>query len=320
MSTLRYPVLGLALLLAGCGHGDGNGHGQHEHAPVSPATAATSPAPAGTVARAAPAAFVPPADDAIPDSDFGKDVALGQRIFLQPDKYAAAYVGNHLSCANCHLDAGRLANSAPLWGAWPMYPAYRSKNHHVNTFAERLQGCFRFSMNGKAPLTGDPVLVALESYAYWMSQGAPVGKALPGRGYLKLPKPAQAPDYARGETVFKRDCALCHGGDGQGQQVAGRTVFPPLWGPQSFNWGAGMHQLNNAAGFIKANMPLGRGGMLTDQDAWDVAYFMDAHERPQDPRFTGSIEATRARYHDTPQSLYGTVVNGKLLGQGTAKR
>jgi thiosulfate dehydrogenase len=79
-----------------------------------------------------------------------------------------------------------------------------------------------------------------------------------------------------------------------------------------------MEQVNNAAGFIKANMPLGRGNTLTDQDAWDVAYYMGAHERPQDPRFTGSIQATRAAYHDTPDSLYGTAVNGLLLGKGTA--
>jgi thiosulfate dehydrogenase len=80
-----------------------------------------------------------------------------------------------------------------------------------------------------------------------------------------------------------------------------------------------MEQITNAAGFIKANMPLGRGNTLTDQDVWDVAYFMNAHERPQDPRFNGSIPATRAAYHDTPDSLYGVVVNGQLLGQGTSK-
>jgi thiosulfate dehydrogenase len=313
MKHARYALVGLVLLLGAC----------QQHGAGTPPAAASAAAPAVAATAAKPAAhaatFVPPPESAIPNDDFGKEVALGRQIFLEPDKYAAAYVGNHLSCENCHLDAGRLADAGPLWAAWTMYPAYRSKNHHVNTFAERLQGCFRFSMNGKAPPADDPVLVALESYAYWMSQGAPVDKALPGRGYPQLPKPAQAPDYARGAQVFQRDCALCHGDAGQGQQVAGRTVFPSLWGPDSFNWGAGMHEVDKAAGFIKANMPLGRGDTLSDQDAWDVAYFMDAHERPQDPRYTGSIPETRAKYHDTPESLYGVTVNGQLLGQGTAK-
>ena len=309
MRSMRPLLLVMGLLLAAC----------NQSTPAS-GPAAGKPAAAASAAAPRVAAFEPPADSAIPTDDFGKQVALGRQIFLDPGRYAKAYVGNQLSCESCHLDAGRLANAAPLWGAYPMYPAYRSKNHHVNTFAERLQGCFNYSMNGKAPALGDPVLVALESYAYWMSKGAPLGASLPGRGYPHLPKPAMAPDYARGETVFKRDCALCHGADGQGQQAAGRTVFPPLWGAQSFNWGAGMEQINNAAGFIKANMPLGRGNTLTDQDTWDVAYFMDAHERPQDPRYSGSVEATRTAYHDTPDSLYGTTVNGQLLGQGTPAR
>jgi thiosulfate dehydrogenase len=304
----NYGMLAIAtLVLAACNHST----------PQAAAPVAKTPAPASTSSKSE-SHFAPPPDSAIPSDDFGKQVQLGRQIFMNPGQYAKAYVGNALNCESCHLDAGRLAQSAPLWGAYPMYPAYRSKTHQVNTFAERLQGCFNYSMNGKAPPLGDPVLVALESYAYWMSKGAPIGTSLPGRGYLKLAKPALTPDYARGETVFKRDCALCHGDNGQGQQAAGRTVFPPLWGPQSFNWGAGMEQLNNASGFIKANMPLGRGNTLTDQDAWDVAYFMNAHERPQDPRYNGSIPATREAFHDTPDSLYGTTVNGHLLGQGSA--
>ena len=196
-----------------------------------------------------------------------------------------------------------------------MYPQYRKKNGHVNTYGERLQGCFRYSMNGKPPPLDSAEMVALETYSWWMASGAPVGVALKGAGYPKRGfKPPQPPDYARGEIVFKKDCALCHGEDGQGQQVAGRNVFPPLWGPQSFNWGAGMHQLDNAAAFIKANMPFSRGNTLSDQDAWDVAMFMNAHERPQDPRYTGDLEQTRQHFHDTPMSLYGTEVNGHLLG------
>jgi thiosulfate dehydrogenase len=304
MKLLRWTLLVALSPLAAC------------HQPERQYAPKTSHAPAASSSQQITTRFDPPPESSIPNDEFGKQIALGRQIFIDTGRYAKAYVGNQLTCENCHLDAGRLAHSAPLWGAYPMYPAYRSKNHHVNTFAERLQGCFQYSMNGKAPPLGDDALIALEAYAYWMSKGEPIGVAPPGHGYAKLPKPARAPDYTRGETVFKHNCALCHGENGQGQQAAGRTVFPPLWGPQSFNWGAGMERLDNAAGFIKANMPLGRGDTLTDQDVWDVAYYMNAHERPQDPRFKGSIAETRKAYHDTPDSLYGMTVNGKVLGEG----
>jgi thiosulfate dehydrogenase len=287
--------------------------------PAAPAPAAATPAaapqPAASApAHAQPAAFQPPAADRIPDDDFGKVVKEGERIFVETQRYAPQYVGNSLNCVNCHLDAGRKANASPMWAAYVAYPAYRSKNGHVNTFAERLQGCFRFSMNGKAPPYGDPVLVALETYAYWLATGAPVRGKVEGRGYPALAKPAQPADFERGSKIYAQHCAVCHGADGQGQASGGRTVFPPLWGPKSFNWGAGMHDVKNASAFIKANMPLGSGGMLSDQDAWDVAMFMDSHERPQDPRFAGSVEQTRKKYHGEPTSMYGTTVNGHVLG------
>jgi thiosulfate dehydrogenase len=261
--------------------------------------------------------FQPPPDSAIPDNEFGKEVRRGEQIFEHTDVYARAYVGNVLTCTNCHIDAGRLANSAPMWAAYVNFPAYRSKNKHVNTFEERMQGCFRYSMNGKAPPFGDSVLVALESYAHWLSTGARVDEAYPGRGYPTPPKPALPPDYTRGARVFAQHCALCHGPDGQGQRAAGTQVFPPLWGPRSFNWGAGMADIDKAAGFIQANMPFGLGGTLSDQDAWDVAFFVDAHERPQDPRFKGDVAHTRMQYHNTAMSLYGKTVNGELLGRSS---
>ncbi|MEM5435828.1 c-type cytochrome [Paraburkholderia diazotrophica] len=259
--------------------------------------------------------FEPPAESAMPSGEFGKSVKLGEQIFLHTGEYAGKFVGNSLTCANCHLDAGRRVNSSPLWAAYVSYPAYRSKNGHVNTLAERMQGCFSYSINGKAPPLGDPVLVALESYAFWLATGAPVGGKIAGRGYPKLPPPSLKVDYTRGARVYAQHCSVCHGPDGQGQSSAGRTVFPPLWGDRSFNWGAGMHEIQNAAGFIKANMPLGLGNTLTDQQAWDVAFFMDSHERPQDPRFTGSVDQTRTRFHDTPTSMYGRTVNGHKLGE-----
>lgn len=285
-------------------------------APSSPAPTASSAAPIQPVA-ARGAGFLPPADDAIPHTPMGDMIRKGEQIFLHTGVNAKAYVGNSLNCVNCHLDAGRQAHAAPMWGAYLLYPAYRSKTKHVDTFAERLRGCFMYSMNGKAPPFGDEVLVALEAYSYWMATGAPVGERLPGAGFAKLAKAAQPPDIARGQKVFESHCALCHGDGGQGQRAGDTQVFPPLWGAQSFNWGAGMANIDSAAAFIKANMPLGQGGTLTDQQAWDVATFMDSHERPQDPRFTGDVAQTRAQFHDSEYSLYGTPVGGQLLGQGT---
>lgn len=279
-----------------------------------PASSKSTPPASKPTAKTA---FVPPGEGDIPDTEFGKVVRLGSDIFHDTQSNAKEFVGNALQCANCHIDRGRLANAAPLWAAYVAYPAYRAKNGHVNTFQERLQGCFRFSMNGKAPPLGSKVLVALESYAYYLAKGAPTGVDLPGRGYPKLPKPAKI-DAAHGQQIYAQKCALCHGAEGQGQSASGGTVvFPPLWGERSYNWGAGMTSITNAAGFIKANMPLSQGNTLTDQEAWDVAGFIDGHERPQDPRFTGSVAETRKKYHDSPMSMYGQIVNGVLLGQNS---
>ena len=291
------------------------------HGSGKPTSAAAAPPPASSAASTAastPAAkkfFTPPPESAMPTDEFGKMVSLGEQIFEHPAEHAPAYVGNRLRCSSCHLDAGRKAGSAPMWAAYVAYPAYRSKSKHVNTFEERLQGCFRFSMNGKAPPLGDKTLVALETYAYWLAKGAPTDTNMPGRGFPKLAKPSLPADYARGQKVYAENCALCHAADGGGQLAAnGSMGFPALWGPHSFNWGAGMGSVRNAAAFIKANMPLSRGNTLSDQDAWDVATYMDSQERPQDPRFTGTVEATRAKFHDSPNSMYGKTVNGHVLG------
>ena len=259
-------------------------------------------------------AFTPPSDAAIPNDQFGKQVAFGEAIFTDTGRVAPQFVGNDLKCSNCHLDRGRLANSAPMWGAYVLFPQYRAKNGHVNSFQERLQGCFKYSMNGKAPPLGDPILVALESYAAFLAKGARLGLPLPGHGYLKLGPPPLSPDYSRGQDVYSAKCALCHGNDGAGQASDGVVVFPPLWRARSYNWGAGMAEIKNAAGFIKANMPLSQGGKLTDQQAWDVAAFVDSQPRPQDPRYKGSVEETRQSFHKEGDDAYGKTVNGILLG------
>ena len=266
----------------------------HSASAVSPAPTSETPLnpnassfPDKTTGGLRNAVFTPPDPQTIPEGEFGDAIRLGRNIFTDTQTYARAYVGNGLNCVNCHLDEGRKADSAPLWAAYGMYPAYRDKNHKVNSYEERLQGCFRFSMNGKAPAQGSKELIALTSYSFWLAKGAPTGVELAGRGYPKVADPLETPDPKRGQALFEAKCTICHGADGQGTQVKGRYVFPPLWGKNSFNSGAGMSKDHNAAGFIKANMPLGQGDTLSDQEAWDIAKYVNSHTRPPDPRTLG---------------------------------
>lgn len=304
------------------GHGGATSKaGMSGNAGTSTGKASTSSgagsAPQGSAVQAL---FTPPGEDKLPAGAFGDVIRRGQEIFTDTPRAVPQYVGNTMRCSSCHLDAGRLANASPLWAGYVSYPAYRSKTKEVTTFQQRLQGCFEYSMNGKAPPLGAPELVALESYSYWLATGAKIDTKLPGRGYPKVPRPDAAPDYVRGEKVYQENCALCHAADGSGQRTPeGHTVFPALWGADSFNWGAGMGQIHNAAGFIKANMPLGLPGTLSDQQAWDVALFMDSHERPQDPRYKGSVAATQKDFH-SPGDMYGQTVNGKVLGETGAPK
>ncbi len=228
--------------------------------------------------------FLPPPTSAMPGGQLGKMTLLGEHIFIDTQHYAARYVGNSLNCVNCHLSAGREAYCAPMWAAYVAYPRYQAKAGKVVSLAYRIQECFLYSMNGKAPPATGNTMTALLSYCAWLAHKAPTGVILKGRGYKKLPLPSLPPSKSRGRKVFLINCMQCHGVHGEGKIVNGQYVFPPLWGPHSYNMGAGMHKTAIAAAFIKMNMPFGHGNTLSLQQAWDVAKYVDSHTRPADPR------------------------------------
>lgn len=239
-------------------------------------------ATAGTQSDGEPV-FSPPSEESIPAGSFGDLVRQGEKIFTNTQKYAGHYVGNDLTCESCHLNRGRRAYAAPLWGAYGTYPRYRSKNHKVNSLGERMQGCFRFSMNGTAPAVDSQTVKALVAYSFWMSRGAPVGVKLQGAGMVHMAPPTRSPDPFEGKKVYEARCALCHGIHGQGRTSRGKMAFPPVWGAKSFNEGAGLYNVGKLAGFIKMNMPLSKGDSLSDQEAWDVAAYVDSQPRPKKP-------------------------------------
>lgn len=265
--------------------------GTERPAAPAPSTASAPPAPASpTVALIeslkGPAEYhQPPPESAIPNDKYGDDVRRGLAIFTETYRYARRYSGNDLTCANCHMERGRQPHAAPLWGAYGIYPAYRKKGDRNTTLEERIQQCFRFSMNGLAPPLDAPELRALVSYAHFLSKGVPVGVELPGRGYPQVVTTGSDPNPTRGAEVYRAQCAACHGADGQGiAKEGGGYQFPPLWGWDSYNQGAGLANDAKLAGFIKANMPLGARFSLSDQQALDVASYINLQIRPWDPR------------------------------------
>ncbi|MEQ7873572.1 c-type cytochrome [Sphingomonas sp. ASV193] len=276
-------------------------------------------------ARPVEAAFAPPPLSALPAGPEGEAIKRGMAIFDNPRVNAAAYVGNAMACRNCHLDGGRAANSAPMWAAWVSYPQFRKKTGTINTIEDRIRQCFLYSMNAPNSPSGGPppadsdVVRDLDSYFHWLATGAPTGRKLPGAGYPTPPLPAGGYDPARGAALFQAKCSGCHGADGQGAIAPDGTVtYPPLWGPKSYNWGAGMARIDLAAGFIKANMPLGQGGTLTGDEAWHLAAFVDSHERPKDPRQTGTLAANARANFAGQKSYYGQTLAGVTLGGGIA--
>jgi len=228
--------------------------------------------------------FQSPDDSQIPNDKYGNDVRLGQNIFTKTTEYASRYTGNGLVCSNCHLNAGKQANAAPLWAAFGMYPAYRSRDDRSINLEERIQQCFRFSLNGFAPAVDAPEIRALISYMHFISKGISVGKQMPGRGFPQVMKTGVDPNPTRGEKTYHQKCASCHGNNGEGQKEQENYITPPLWGIDSYNKAAGFSRINLLAGFIRANMPLGQAWSLTDQESLDIAAYINLQLRPWDPR------------------------------------
>jgi thiosulfate dehydrogenase len=218
----------------------------------------------------------------IPSGPLGDSIRFGEKVFSDTQGNAKAYVGNGLNCTSCHLNGGRTPYASPMVGIWGVFPEYRSRSARVEDLNDRINDCFLRSMNGKPPLAGGKLMVGLLSYMAWLSQGVPTGMSVAGRGFedIALPAPAQV-DAAKGKTLYAAKCSACHGVDGQGMAGAnGAYLFPPLWGPKSFNVGAGMARLGNAAGFIKVNMPVGAGNTLSAEDAIDIAAYFTRQPRP----------------------------------------
>lgn len=225
-----------------------------------------------TTARAL-APFRVPSESEITDSVTLASVRRGRALIHSTSDSLPRYTRSTLSCANCHLADGAQRDAMPLVGSYARFPQYRGRSGKVDVIQDRINDCFERSLNGTALPEKGREMHDIVAYLAFLSLGFPVGTAMEGQGVPVLA--AMKGDTIRGRAVFGSTCSVCHGADGQGTPAA-----PPLWGPRSFNIGAGMARLNNAANFIHALMPRDRPGILTPQQAFDVASYVISRPRP----------------------------------------
>jgi len=232
-----------------------------------------------------------PAESDIPQNSEGELIRYGKDLIVHTSKYFGkkgmiAPITNGMNCQNCHLDAGRKIYGYNFSGTAANFPRHDDRSGGTKTLQGRVNDCFERSLNGHSIDSNSREMKAFVAYINWIGQYAkknekPAGSAAQTLLFLKRPA-----DTAAGRIVYMRDCAKCHGQEGEGQLMKDNLeyLYPPLWGKNSYNSGAGLGRLIRMAGFVKGNMPFGVSydhTYLTDEEAWDVAAFVNSRPRPE---------------------------------------
>jgi len=254
--------------------------------------------------------------DHLPDDAHGRLVRYGRSILeatarhIGPDAPdpAMRFAGNNLACASCHLNAGRKKFGLPLVAAAADYPAYSARTGQMASLEDRLDNCMVRSMNGR-PMPRDAApMRALVAYLRVLSSALPKDARIEGAGAGAIPELDRPADPQRGARVYAQNCVFCHrsGGEGLRRNPVDASFgygVPPLWGPDSFNDGAGMNRLITIANFVHDNMPNGTDWLmpvLSAEEAWDVAAYVVSQPRPSRAAFAADFPNLLDKPVDTP--------------------
>ncbi|HEX9565807.1 MAG TPA: c-type cytochrome [Gemmatimonadaceae bacterium] len=223
-----------------------------------------------------PVAYRVPAESEVSDSVVLASIRRGRALLANTRDSLPDFVGNRLQCVHCHPDNGTRPNVMPWVGVYARFPQYRSRAGGIQIIEDRINDCMLRSMNGRPLVTESSDMRDIVAYMAFLSIGYPVFSTVDGQSFPRL-DPLDA-DTVRGAATFAAKCAVCHGPDGEGTDL-----YPALWGPGSFNIGAGMARVRTAAAFIKVAMPQTAPGTLTDQEAYDLAALITSRPRPDFP-------------------------------------
>ena len=200
---------------------------------------------------------------------------LGLQDFHQHAGRGARFAPGRGSCNNCHLNAGQRERALPLVSVAGLFPEYNRRAGRLISLGDRIVDCFLRSQNATGTL--DPAHEAAgpatpdrcrrphrkkcsrcRPISTWLSRGAEMGRNPSWRGQNTIP--ASGADSGRQTRSAERRsdlherCTTCHGVDGQGVAIGNKRPGP-LWGPDSWNDGAGAARIYTLAGIIRYTMP-----------------------------------------------------------------
>jgi thiosulfate dehydrogenase len=191
-----------------------------------------------------------------------------------------------MNCQNCHLEAGAKPWGNNLAAVYATYPQFRARSNNVQDIYGRVNDCFKRSLNGQAIDTNSLEMLSIYSYIKWLGARVKKGQKPANAGLPKLPILDRAASPQKGKFVYTSYCQACHGKQGEGLlSNNGTYVYPPLWGKNSYNNGAGLYRVSSLASFVSNNMPLGSAThsdpALTNEQVWDVSAFVNSQSRPE---------------------------------------
>jgi thiosulfate dehydrogenase len=217
---------------------------------------------------------------------YGKDLIVNTAVYFGEKGRVNAGATNGMNCQNCHLEAGTKTFGNNYGSVASTYPKYRARSGAIENLYKRVNDCFERSLNGQSLDSNSKEMQAIVAYIQWLGKDVEKGKKAVGSGFKDMALLDRAANSDKGLLVYSEKCQSCHQKNGLGLMNGDKTAFtyPPLWGPKSYNNGAGLYRLSNFAKYVKYNMPLGASHVspqLSDEEAWDVAAFVNSQARPK---------------------------------------
>ena len=248
-------------------------------------------ASASTTALEKEALWHAPDTASIPDNDKGELIRYGRELIAHTSVYLGPRgkvrkISNGMNCQNCHLKAGTVPFGNNYARVASSYPKWRNRSGMVEGYEKRVNDCIERSLNGQHLDPDSREMQAMVAYLTWVGKGVQKGETLPGFGLVELEPLNRPANTEKGKSVYEKYCARCHGDEGEGQLAESglEWTYPPLYGENSYNIGAGLYRLSKFASYVKANMPYGitfENPFLTDEEAWDVAAYVNSMPRPE---------------------------------------